>query len=96
MKVQIVVFDGFDELDAIAPFEVLKTAAEAGADVRVELVTLNGASEVVASQGLRVRPEGRLDPDGQPDVLVVPAVAGIPAPPRGRGASLNAANCPRP
>ena len=72
MRVQIVVFDGFDELDAIAPFEVLKTAAEVGADVRVELVTLDGASEVAAAHGLRIRPEGRLDPDERPDVLVVP------------------------
>ncbi len=72
MKVQIVLFDGFDELDAIAPFEVLKTAAEVGADMRVELVTLDAASEVVAAHGLWVRPEGRLDYDDRPDVLVVP------------------------
>ena len=36
MKVQIGVFDGFDELDAIAPFEELKISAEVGADMRVE------------------------------------------------------------
>jgi putative intracellular protease/amidase len=30
MKVQIIVFDGFDEIDAIAPFEVLRNAAACG------------------------------------------------------------------
>ena len=41
MKVQIIIFDGFDELDAITPFEVFRTATEIGADVQAELVTLN-------------------------------------------------------
>ncbi|WP_017328111.1 hypothetical protein [Synechococcus sp. PCC 7336] len=36
MKVQVVIFDGFDELDAIAPFEVLRTAVEMAA-VELEL-----------------------------------------------------------
>ena len=73
MRVQIVIFDGFDELDAIAPFEVLKTAAQLGADVHVELLTLDDAPQVIAAHGLRVCPEGRLDPDHpRPDVLLVP------------------------
>jgi putative intracellular protease/amidase len=92
MKVQIVLFDGFDELDAIAPFEVLKTAAEVRADVRVELVTLDGASEVVAAHGLLVRPEGQLDPDDRPDVLVVPGGGWNSRASKGGGASLNVAN----
>jgi len=37
MKVQIVLFDGFDELDAIAPFEILQTAAAAGASASTGL-----------------------------------------------------------
>lgn len=72
MQIEIVLFDGFDELDALAPYEVLQRAAEAGADLRVALVTLGGAEMVTAFHGLRVRPDGRLGQDGRPDVLIVP------------------------
>lgn len=71
MLFKIVVFEGFNELDAIAPFEVLKNAAAAGADARVELVTLDGAEEVTAAHGLRIRPEGRLEEGERPDVVIV-------------------------
>ncbi len=71
MKVEIVLFEGFDELDAIVPFEVLRNAALIdGADIEVKLVTLDGAEEVTAAHGLRVRPDGRLGE--RPDVLIVP------------------------
>ena len=70
MKIGIVVFDGFDELDAIGPYEVFGHARRFGGDVDVELVTLDGADEVVASNGLRVRPHGRLAE--AVDVVVVP------------------------
>ena len=81
MKLQIVVFDGFDELDAVAPFEALRRAEEAGADLHAELVTLDGANEVTAFYGLRVRPKGRLwraDADAaagdaeKPGIVIVP------------------------
>jgi hypothetical protein len=36
LKVQIVAFDGFDELDAAASFEVLKASTEVGVEMRVE------------------------------------------------------------
>jgi transcriptional regulator GlxA family with amidase domain len=72
MNVEILLFQGFDELDAIGPFEVLRVAAAAGAEVAARLVTLNGATEAVAAYGLRVRVEHRFARDGYPDVLVVP------------------------
>ena len=71
MRISVVVFDGFDELDAIGPLEVLRNAATGGADLEVELVTLDGTAEVTGSHGLRVRPDGRLDPE-RTDLLVVP------------------------
>jgi transcriptional regulator GlxA family with amidase domain len=72
MRVAVVVFEGFDELDAIGPLEVLRNAAAMGATgLSVELVTLDGAAEVTGSHGLRVRTDGRLDPDGT-DLLVIP------------------------
>ncbi|MFL5879533.1 MAG: DJ-1/PfpI family protein [Actinomycetota bacterium] len=71
MRIAVVVFEGFDELDAIGPLEVLRNAAKGGADLAVALVSLDGAAEVTGSHGLRVRPDGRLDPD-RTDLLVVP------------------------
>lgn len=72
MLVQIVLFAGFDELDAIAPYEVLARAAELGADLRVEFVTVGGAPEVAAYFDLKVRPGGRLGEGTRPDVVIVP------------------------
>lgn len=72
MKIQIIIFDGFDELDAIAPFEVLQTAAAMGCDLTVELVTLDGSTEVVAAHGLRIQPSGKLERDQPLDILIVP------------------------
>ena len=66
---EIVVFDGFDELDAIGPYEVLENAAQAGASLETRLVTLEETDFVTASHGLRVEPQGTL---GEPDLLIVP------------------------
>lgn len=70
MKTQIVLYDGFDELDAVAPYEVLVAAARRGAPFEVELAHLEGAREVVGSQGLAVRATAALAE--QLDLLVVP------------------------
>ncbi|MFI5272122.1 MAG: DJ-1/PfpI family protein [Ktedonobacterales bacterium] len=72
MHIQIVLFDGFDELDALAPLEVLRRADELGAGMRVELVTLERADEVAGTFGLRVRPDAQLDAERPPDLLLVP------------------------
>jgi transcriptional regulator GlxA family with amidase domain len=61
MRVGIVVYDGFDELDAVGPYEVLKNAAAAGAPLEVRLVTLRECASVNASHGLAVASEGTLD-----------------------------------
>ena len=71
VKVQIIIFDGFDELDAIAPLEVLRSATKIGADVQTELVTLDGSKEVVAAHGLRVRPDAKFG-EREIDILIVP------------------------
>jgi transcriptional regulator GlxA family with amidase domain len=70
MKIAIVVFDGFDELDAIGPYEVLRNAARAGVDATVELVTREPAETVTASHGLELRPQGVLDDSY--DLVIVP------------------------
>lgn len=70
MHFRIILYPGFDELDAIGPFEVLSMAARRGTPWRVELATLDGAEEVRASNGLRVRLDQGIDTS--PDVLIVP------------------------
>lgn len=75
LRIDILVYDGFDELDAIAPFEVFQNAARVGADCTVSLVTLDDRETVTASHGLRIGVDGVLaDPgsDDAPDLLVVP------------------------
>jgi len=67
-EVQILLYDGFDELDAVGPYEVFASASEE-ADLSVSLVTLEPQERVTASHGLRVEPDGTL---GEPDILVVP------------------------
>ena len=69
----ILLYDGFDELDSVGPYEVFQTAAAFGADLSVRLVTLDERTQVTASHGLRVQPDGQVDPDAdRPDLLVVP------------------------
>lgn len=71
--IAILLYDGFDELDAVAPYEVFRTAAALGADLSARLVTLDDRETVTASHGLRVGVDGTLDPESdRPDVLVVP------------------------
>ncbi|KOU08602.1 glutamine amidotransferase [Streptomyces sp. NRRL F-5755] len=77
MHAQFVLFDGFDPLDVIAPYEVLSAggAASSGA-VSVELVSAEGPREVVSGTGgLALRATAALDP-GHPGLIVIPGAAG--------------------
>jgi transcriptional regulator GlxA family with amidase domain len=69
MDVEIALFDGVDELDAVGPYEVLDNGRRAGADLTVRLVSHEGRDRVTASHGLDVGVDGPL---GDPDLLVVP------------------------
>lgn len=74
-RIDVLLYDGFDELDAVGPFEVFQNAAGAGADCDVSLVTTTPQERVVASHGLDVGVDGTLaDPEAAdaPDLLVVP------------------------
>jgi transcriptional regulator GlxA family with amidase domain len=72
MRFQILIYDGFDELDAIAPFEVLHNAEYANTGAVVELVTADAAQIIIAAHGLPLRPSARLNLEQRPDVLIVP------------------------
>jgi transcriptional regulator GlxA family with amidase domain len=69
MRVEILVFAGVDELDALAPLEVLRNAVGAGADMEVALVSLDGR-RVTGSHGVTVEADGRVSDAA--DLLVVP------------------------
>ena len=70
MDVAILLYEGFDELDAVAPYEVFRTAASYGADLDANLQTLVPSERVTASHGLRVEPDDVLI--GTPDLVLVP------------------------
>jgi transcriptional regulator GlxA family with amidase domain len=58
-------YDGFDELDAVAPFEILAAAGFA-----VELVAIGQTWSIRTAHGVSIHPHGVLSP--RPDLLVVP------------------------
>lgn len=77
MLTQIVLFDGFDPLDVIAPYEVLYAGGMVteGA-LTVELVSAEGAREVPSGSGpLSLPASARLDPQ-RADLVIVPGAAG--------------------
>jgi transcriptional regulator GlxA family with amidase domain len=64
MRIEILLYDGFDDLDAFGPYEVLT-----GAGLDTRFVTLEPCDAVTTSHGARVIPEGVL---GDPDLVLVP------------------------
>ncbi|GGN63305.1 glutamine amidotransferase [Actinoplanes lobatus] len=71
MLAQIVLFDGFDPLDVIAPYEALV----AGGIPRVELVSAGGPRAVPSGIGpLTLNATAHLDPE-RADLVVVPGAA---------------------
>ena len=59
MHAEILLFDGFDELDAMGPWEVLSSLAAARDDVTAHFVTLEGARAVRADHGAVIGAHGR-------------------------------------
>ena len=71
MLVDIVVFDGVDELDALGPFEVLRRAQRARPSLIVRLVSVSGQRSVRAAAGLTFDSDAPFRP-GDAEILVVP------------------------
>ena len=71
MRIDIIVYDGLDELDAVGPLEVLRGAAAAGADLDVRLAGRVDLTPVVGTFGLTFTPDVVFTP-GDADVVVVP------------------------
>jgi transcriptional regulator GlxA family with amidase domain len=81
MITEILIFDGFDELDAFGPYEVL---AEGGFDVA--LVTHPSADRVVTARGAILVPDRQLS--DRAELLVVPGGGWTKRPPKGTWAEV--------
>src|SRR6201989_3027132 len=77
MHAQIVLFDGFDPLDVIAPYEVLAAGSDyVGGEMEVDLVSAEGSRAVISgTRGLTLQATARLDP-AKPGFVIVPGAAG--------------------
>ena len=77
MHAQIVLFDGCDPLDVIAPFEVLAAGSEAvGGALQVELVSAEGPRPVVSgTRAMVLNATAQLDPE-KPGYVIVPGASG--------------------
>ncbi|GGC97237.1 glutamine amidotransferase [Tersicoccus solisilvae] len=77
MLAQIVLFDGVDPLDVIAPFEVLSAGSDAlGGDLEVRLVGIDAAGPVTSgTRGLRLEATDTLRPE-EPGIVIVPGASG--------------------
>jgi transcriptional regulator GlxA family with amidase domain len=64
-RTEILMFNGVDELDVVAPFEILVSTG-----FEVELVTLERCPSVTGAHGLPLTPDGVLG--SRPDLLIVP------------------------
>lgn len=70
MLIDIAVFDGVDELDALGPLEVLRNAASMGALFDVRLVTVDERELVQGAHGVQIVPDGKSRPNA--DLIIVP------------------------
>jgi putative intracellular protease/amidase len=75
MNAEILLFDGFDELDAFGPFEGLADAIDTA------FVTLEGAREVTSARGVAVRAARQIGV--RPDILIVPGGGWMDGRPQG-------------
>lgn len=64
MQIEIILFDGFDELDAIGPYEVFQIASRQ-ADIGARLVTPEATDRIEARNGLRLEPDGVVSSDAE-------------------------------
>jgi transcriptional regulator GlxA family with amidase domain len=75
VRIDIPIFDGFDELDAVGPYEVFQNAAAGGGEFSARLVTRGPAQAITGSHGLVVIPHGLYAPGA--DLVLVPGGAWV-------------------
>ena len=88
-RIDVLVPDGVDELTALAPWQVLRTAAVLGAPLAVRLAHLPAVPRPRGWHGLQLRPDG--PPAADVDVLVVPGAGLAPRLPADAAAVIHRA-----
>jgi transcriptional regulator GlxA family with amidase domain len=78
MKIQALLFDGFDELDHFGSFEALRMAGLA-----VETRSLHKQEVLIAAHGTKVIPDADFSLKEKPDLLLVPGGGWIARSPQG-------------
>jgi transcriptional regulator GlxA family with amidase domain len=68
--IAIVLYDGFDALDAIGPWEVFRKAGNLGAPLSTGFVARGSATRIESSDGLPMTEFGSLDEDDSPWILI--------------------------
>lgn len=94
MNIDVLIYPGFDELDAIAPMEVLHNAKLRGAAFDVRYVAVEKGT-IVAAHGLRVECDAILGEGSLPDALVIPGGGWIDGSAAGARAEANRGVIPR-
>jgi transcriptional regulator GlxA family with amidase domain len=72
MQAAILLFPGVEELDALAPYEVLQTARAVGADIDAMLVSTTPVATLTMSKGAIIAPHRAYAEAARPDLLIVP------------------------
>lgn len=80
IKIGLILFDDFEELDAIGPWEVFRVAEEMaltgpGPKMSCEMLSLGGET-IIAKKGLQVTVKQRLRTDSHYDVILLPGGEG--------------------
>lgn len=71
MRIQILIYDGFDDLDAIGPHEVFSKAHDLGEAFSSNLVVLAAPADIYSSSGIDLKVKTALDLKAC-DLLVIP------------------------
>ncbi len=94
LEVEIVIFDGVDELDVVGPYEVLTAAARHGAKLTVRLVVAPGRPhKVVAAHGLNLQADAAMSEGAE--LIVVPGGGWADRSPVGVRAEIEGGELPR-
>ncbi|MEO3759289.1 DJ-1/PfpI family protein [Mycobacterium sp. B14F4] len=92
MRIEIIVFEGFDPLDVVAPWEVFVRAATLDPSLDVALVRAGSANPVTGAYGLPLHVAEEL---GSPDAVLVPGGSWVEAADTGVPHEIRAGSLPR-
>lgn len=94
VRIDVVAFDGVDELDIVGPLEVFRRAAALGVEISTHLCTVDGSDWVTGAFSLAIRADGRFQP-GEADIVVVPGGGWVAHSERGARAEVSRGELPR-